>query len=186
MDILTFAAAVAVIGLGVSVAVMATELDEQNAVLKSAQEAHATTTPATPTLQNSVYIFISFSMPKESLQQWAAQAKKINAPLVIQGLVDDSFTKTQQAVAALAKEGQGGVILDPRLFRQYHITQVPAVVVVHPTMTTPCLPNQSCWHPEINDVVIGDVGLESALQAVADRGDNTAVAERFLVEVRQS
>lgn len=139
----------------------------------------------TPT-QDNVYIFISFSMPKESLQQWAAQAQKIHAPLIIQGLVEDSFAKTQHAVADLAKEGEGGVVLDPRLFRQYHITQVPAVVVVHPTISTPCLRNQSCWHPETDDVVLGDVGLESALQTVVDRGDNTEVAQRFLAEERRS
>ena len=103
-------------------------------------------------------------MPKESLQQWSAQAQKIHAPLMIQGLVDDSFTKTQQAVAALSGEHQSGVVLDPRLFRQYHITQVPTVVVVHPTALKPCLPNQSCWQPDTTDVVIGDIGLESALQ----------------------
>ena len=102
---------------------MAVGLDKQDSELKSKQEAHAMAAPATPTIQNSVYVFISFSMPKESLQQWAAQAKKVHAPLVIQGLVDDSFTKTQQAVAALSSEHQSGVVLDPRLFRQYHISK---------------------------------------------------------------
>jgi type-F conjugative transfer system pilin assembly protein TrbC len=137
-----------------------------------------------PVVHDSVYIFVSFSMPKESLQQWAAQAKKVHAPLVIQGLVDDSFTKTQQAVAALSSEHPGGVVLDPRLFRQYHISQVPTVVVVHPTVLKSCLPNQSCWHPEVNDVIAGDVGLESALQAIADRGDNTLIAQRLLADER--
>lgn len=141
--------------------------------------------PTTPT-QDNIYIFISFSMPKGSVQQWAAQAQKIHAPLIIQGLVEDSFMKTQHAVADLAKDGQGGVVLDPRLFRQYHITQVPAVVVVHPTMSTPCLGNQSCWHPETDDVVLGDVGLENALQTMVDRGDNAEVARQFLLEERRS
>lgn len=139
-----------------------------------------------PVVHDSVYIFISFSMPKESLQQWAAQAKKISAPLVIQGLVDDSFTKTQQAVSALANEGQGGVVLDPRLFRQYHIQQVPAVVVVHSNILKPCLLNQSCWNSEVSDVIRGDIGLESALQAIADRGDTAPVAQRLLAAERQS
>ncbi len=180
MDILTFAAAVAVVGLGVSVAVMAVGLDKQDSDLKSQQEAHAMAASATPIIQNSVYVFISFSMPKESLQQWAAQAKKVHAPLVIQGLVDDSFTKTQQAVAALSSEHQSGVVLDPRLFRQYHIQQVPTVVVVNPTALKPCLPNQSCWQPDTPDVVSGDIGLEAALRIVADRGDNAVIAQRLL------
>jgi conjugal transfer pilus assembly protein TrbC len=135
-----------------------------------------------PVVHDSVYIFVSFSMPKESLQQWSAQAQKIHAPLVIQGLVDDSFTKTQQAVTALSSEHPSGVVLDPRLFWQYHISQVPTVVVVHPTVLKPCLPNQSCWNPEVNDVVVGDIGLEAALRMVADRGDNAVVAQRLLTE----
>jgi conjugal transfer pilus assembly protein TrbC len=139
---------------------------------------------STPVVHDSVYIFVSFSMPKESLQQWAAQAKKIHAPLVIQGLVDDSFTKTQQAVAALSNENQSGVVLDPRLFRQYHINQVPTVVVVHPTVLKPCLLNQSCWNPEVNDVIAGDIGLEAALRIMADRGDNAVVAQQLLAEER--
>ena len=115
-SLLTLAAAVAVVGLSVNAAILAAELDKQDAALKSSREAHAMAAPATPIIQNSVYVFISFSMPKESLQQWAAQAKKVHAPLVIQGLVNDSFTKTQQAVAALSSEHQSGVVLDPRLF----------------------------------------------------------------------
>lgn len=139
---------------------------------------------AVPT-RNSVYVFISFSVPQKSLQQWAAQAQKIHAPLVIQGLVDDSFPKTQQAVAALSKDGQSGVVLDPRLFERYHITQVPAVVVIHPVVAAPCSPQQSCWHPETSDVVTGDVGLESALQTIADHGDAADTAQQFLAEERQ-
>ncbi|MBS0349745.1 MAG: type-F conjugative transfer system pilin assembly protein TrbC [Proteobacteria bacterium] len=182
MDILTFAAAVAVVGLSVNAAILAAELDKQDAALKSTREVHAMSAPATPIIQNPVYVFISFSMPKESLQQWAAQAKKVHAPLVIQGLVEDSFTKTQQAVAALSSEHQSGVVLDPRLFRQYHIHQVPSVVVVNPTALKPCLPNQSCWQSDTPDVVSGDIGLEAALRIVADRGDNAVIAQRLLTE----
>lgn len=137
-----------------------------------------------PVVHDSVYIFVSFSMPKESLQQWSAQAQKIHAPLVIQGLVDDSFTKTQQAVAALSSEHPSGVVLDPRLFRQYHISQAPTVVIVHPTALKPCPPNQSCWQPDATDVISGDIGLEAALRIVADRGDNAVVAQRLLTEER--
>lgn len=137
-----------------------------------------------PVVHDSVYIFVSFSMPKESLQQWSTQAQKIHAPMVIQGLVDNSFTKTQQAVAALSSEHPSGVVLDPRLFRQYHISQVPTIVIVHPTALKPCLPNQSCWQSDNTDVVSGDIGLEAALRIVADRGDNAVVAQQLLMEER--
>ena len=59
-------------------------------------------TTRTHTPQNSematsgdVLIFISFSMPEESLKQWIAQAQRIHAPLIIRGLINNSFTETQ-------------------------------------------------------------------------------------------
>ncbi len=133
-----------------------------------------------------VLIFISFSMPLGSLQQWAAQAQKIHAPLIVFGLINDSFLETQKVVKQMSVNGlMGGVVIDPRLFRQYHITQVPAVVV-RQTRETACFPSQSCWHPETIDVVIGDVGLENALQAIVDRGNHIDAARRFLDEERGS
>lgn len=121
----------------------------------------------------NVLIFISFSMPLGSLQQWAAQAQKIHAPLIIRGLINDSFPETQKVVKQMSVSGHAGVVIDPRLFREYHITQVPAVVV-RKTENITCFPNQSCWHSENYDVVSGDVGLENALHTIANNGDSTA------------
>ncbi|MFT3741100.1 MAG: type-F conjugative transfer system pilin assembly protein TrbC [Gammaproteobacteria bacterium] len=117
---------------------------------------------------NNALIFISFSMPQASLQQWSDQAKKIQAPLVIQGLVNDSFKDTQKDIVQFAKENSSGVILDPRLFEQYHITQVPAVVVQNTTQSLCNTSNESCWQEHPYTVVYGDVGLEYALQYLTE------------------
>jgi conjugal transfer pilus assembly protein TrbC len=135
------------------------------------------------TLTYPVLVFVSFSMPMASLQQWAQQAKKIQAPLVVQGLVQGSFAKTQQAVKQLSQNESAGVVLDPRLFRDYHITQVPAVVVRR-SLTTPCPAYQSCWQPY--DIVSGDIGLAVALQAIADHGDLADVAQSLLSAEKSS
>lgn len=137
-------------------------------------------------ITNPVLVFVSFSMPVASLRQWSQQAESIHAPLVIQGLVDHSFAKTQQAVKALNPDYSGkvgGVVVDPRLFREYHITQAPTVVVRR-IPVTPCPANQSCW--QAYDVVSGDVGLEAALQIIADRGDMADVARSVLSPERSS
>ena len=132
-----------------------------------------------------VLIFISFSMPPTSIQQWAEQAKTLNAPLIVRGLVHDSFPETQQAVAALSQEKSYGVVLDPRLFEKYHITQIPAVVLRRHASTA-CSPSQSCWQNDSFDVVVGDVGLEAALKTIADHGENTAdIASQLLSEWRR-
>lgn len=120
---------------------------------------------ATP---GDVLIFISLGMPDQSLQQWFEQASRIHAPLVIRGLVDDSFPATQQRIATLIGGDENkkiAVVLDPRLFVDYQITQVPAVVVRNRSLQ--CLPTQSCPTIYPYDVVYGDVPLDTALRTIA-------------------
>lgn len=152
-------------------------------ILSSTQ---ASTDTTDNTISNEVVVFVSFSMPINSLQEWSIQAQKIHAPLVIRGLVNDSFLDTQKAVKQIiGSVNKGGVVVDPRLFQQYHITQVPSVLIRHKNNST-CLSNQSCWSQESFDVVAGDIGLESALQEIAERGDNTVIAQKLLATWRQT
>ncbi len=142
--------------------------------------------PTDHTVPGEVLILISFSMPLTSLQQWCDQAQKIQAPLVLRGLVSDSFVETQKAVKAITDHCHGGVMIDPRLFEHYHVTQVPAVIVRKEINKT-CLPNQSCWQPKEEAIAIGDVGLESALKTIAEQdGSMASIAQQKLVQWRTS
>ncbi len=114
-----------------------------------------------------VLIFVSFSMPDTSIKQWMRVAEKIHAPVVIRGLINHSFKDTIKKVADLTHDNQGGVQLDPILFKRFQINQVPAVVV---WKETNCLSNQSCL--DEYDVVYGDVTLLFALQKIVDQKDN--------------
>ena len=76
-----------------------------------------------------IYVFISLSMPKESLVQLMKEAPRHNAVIVMRGLKEDSFLKTAQAL----KEGgelSGGVEIHPDLFERFQITAVPVFVRV--------------------------------------------------------
>jgi conjugal transfer pilus assembly protein TrbC len=114
-----------------------------------------------------VLVFVSFSMPKESLKTWIRDANIIHAPVVIRGLVNNSFKETITSVNALTKEGASGVQIDPTSFTQFEIKHVPAVVVV---ASPKCAPNLSCR--EDYDVQYGDVGLSYALKQIARRDDS--------------
>ena len=83
--------------------------------------------PAQKSYDSSLYIFISFSMPKETLKALAVEAKKHNAVLVMRGLTQNSFVKT----AALLQEMGEGVVLGPTLFKEYGIQVVPTFVRKH-------------------------------------------------------
>src|SRR6266487_3970402 len=111
---------------------------------------------------SSVLIFVSFSMPKDSLRGWLKEADTLKAPVVIRGLVNGSFRDTTNAVMALLLDNRGGVQLDPTLFRRFHIEKVPAVVVVRPA----CLSQSDCNDPTDFDVIYGDVTLEYALKQI--------------------
>ncbi len=84
----------------------------------------------TPIKDSNLYIFVSFSIPKETLKALANEAKKYNGLLVIRGLIDNSFLKT----AKFLQEVGVGVILDPTLFKQYDIKVVPTFVKTHKSL----------------------------------------------------
>lgn len=102
-----------------------------------------------------VFIFVSFSMPQNSLKQWTMQAKKIDAPLLLRGLVDNSMKKTLQQLISI-QGMQPGVQIDPEHFKEFGITKVPAVVLSDGLKF---------------DVVYGDQSLQSALWQIQMKGE---------------
>ena len=104
------------------------------------------------TISVPVLIFVSFSMPKESIKGWIFQARKIGAAVYIRGLVNNSFKDTTKAVLELVQDQPGGLLIDPTVFKKYSITQVPAVVVTN---------------SDSFDVIYGDVTLNYALERLS-------------------
>ncbi len=105
-----------------------------------------------------VLIFVSLSMPEQSLKLWSQQAEKINGILLLRGLIDNSIQATTQKTVKLFSDSQkGGFNIDPEKFTQYHIKSVPAVVLAK---------------GEDYDVVYGDTSLESALEYIAHHGSD--------------
>lgn len=117
----------------------------------SYQQQSAVTTPPQPSAATPILIFVSFSMPKESIKSWIAQAKRVGAAVYIRGLVNNSFKDTAKAVRELLQEQPGGLLIDPTLFKKYAIIQAPAVVVTGSAAF---------------DVIYGDVTLDYALERI--------------------
>lgn len=135
------------------------------AVAKQYQDAAQETTTSTPSLR----VFVSFSMPKPSLQALLQQVNLVGGQLVIRGFIDNSLQKTADAVSQVLVNGRGGLLIDPPAFEQYHITKVPAFVVTK-------------GDDDANfDVVYGNVSLEAALTELANKGDSASdVAASYL------
>lgn len=96
---------------------------------------------------NKPLIFVSSSMPIESLKRLAYQAVQHGAILVIRGMVKDSMLET----AKLVDQIDHPLEIDPKLFEQFEIQKVPVFLINHATS----------WHK-----VSGNVELNFALEDV--------------------
>ena len=127
-----------------------------------------------------VLIFVSLSMPEQSLKLWAEQADKIKAKLLLKGFVDDSLQATIDETLRIFKEPKADFLVHPEAFEKFKIDKVPAVVIANPDN---CL-EDDCPVPAF-DVVYGDTSLEDALNKIASNGEHTqAIAKELLKAYR--
>ena len=125
-----------------------------------------------------VLIFTSLSVPAASWRQWARDAARTGAPLVLRGVAEDGLRATVKRIGERldrveAGPGSGsgaGIAIDPRLFRLFDVERVPAVVVV-PGGVPPCRSRGCAEDPAPpHDRIAGNIGLIAALEAIADEG----------------
>ena len=117
-----------------------------------------------------ILIFTSLSVPAASWRQWAREAARTGAPLVLRGVGVGGLPATAKRIGERLGGAEAGVAIDPRLFRLFGVTRVPAVVVV-PGGVPPCESRGCADDPAPpHDLVGGNIGLIAALEAVADEG----------------
>jgi conjugal transfer pilus assembly protein TrbC len=77
-------------------------------------------------------VFASLSMPPESLKPLIRDTSKAGGAVVFQGFPGNSMKVFQQGIARVVDQGQEtkSIGIDPRLFRAFNVTTVPAFVVV--------------------------------------------------------
>ncbi len=121
-------------------------------------------------MQAPILVFISFSMPEQSLKLWAEQASCIKAPLVIRGFVENSIQQTtQKAFELFGSDGMPELLVDPEAFERFNIQTVPAVVAVSHTHS-PANDQAETLTESPFEVVYGDTSLEDALTLMLSRG----------------
>ena len=132
-----------------------------------------------------ILIFTSLSVPAASWRQWAREAARTGAPLVLRGVGAGGLPETAKRIGDRLGGAEAGVAIDPRLFRLFGVERVPAVVVV-PGGVPPCESRGCSRDPAPpHDLVAGNIGLAAALEAVAGEGEVArAVARRHLQRLR--
>ncbi len=127
-------------------------------------------------------IFTSLSVPAASWRQLAREAARTGAPLVLRGVGEGGLPATAREIGARLGGAEAGVAIDPRLFRLFGVTRVPAVVVVPGGV--PACRSRGCADdpPPPHDRVTGNIGLAAALEAVAEEGSVARDAARGHLE----
>ena len=117
-----------------------------------------------------VLIFTSLSVPAASWRQWAHEAARTGTPLVLRGVGEGGLPGTAKRIGDRLGGAEAGIAIDPRLFRLFGVTRVPAVVVVPGGV--PACRSRGCADdpPPPHDRITGNIGLVAALQAIADEG----------------
>jgi type-F conjugative transfer system pilin assembly protein TrbC len=125
----------------------------------------------------SFYVFVSLRLGGPMLKQLLADAKKYQAVLVLRGLKNNSFKDTVAYLQSLGlQEEAEGFLIDPPLFQQFDVTQVPTYVLAH---TQNCPPGMSC--KVAYDKLAGTVTPKFALEQFVKTGDLTMEAA-FMLE----
>lgn len=108
---------------------------------------------ATNSLANTqLLIFVSQSVPANSIKELWSQSERVGGKLVFRGLVGGSFKETRSYIEEL------GIVadIDPTKFEEFEITQVPAFVLSREDMY---------------DKMAGNISLNEFLEQSSTSGD---------------
>ena len=110
----------------------------------------------------------------------------MGAPLVLRGVSENGLPATAKEIGKRLGDAEAGVAIDPRLFRLFGVTRVPAVVVV-PGGVPVCRSRGCADDPAPpHDRVAGNIGLAAALRAITDEGAvGRDAAESHLQRLRE-
>lgn len=117
-------------------------------------------------LKDQMVVFVSSSMPKESLRLLFSQTQKIGARLVFRGLIGNSFKETQNYFRDLKINAD----IDPTVFEEHAVTYVPTFLVQDKTSGK-------------KDTLKGHISLREALIKFKDHGDLKDISRDILTKL---
>lgn len=124
-------------------------------------------------------VFVSFSMPKASLERIVVESERTGAVLVLRGLKGNSLTRMGDEIAQLVGKRNVTAIVHPPAFAQFKVTQVPALVLANASQATR-IGTDGCAAPSSYVKVDGDVSQGYALDLIERQAPAwSEVAKRF-------
>ena len=129
------------------------------------------------------FVLVSFSMPEVSLERLARDAKDAGIPLVFRGVPETKPSSDSklpllnpQSLAAFQPliESGADVQLNPELFSEFNIRQVPALIIKEESSASA----DGCVQGTKAVIVPGAVTLGYALDRLTDRKDSVGEVAR--------
>ena len=131
-------------------------------------------------------VFASLSMPEQSLKKLIRDTAKAGGTVVFNGFPGNSMKAFQQGIMKVVdnEDAYGSIGIDPRLFRAFDVTAVPAIVVVTSEFELCDGFNCRTSVPPF-DRMSGNVPLEYALETFVDgRGPGAPIAGQALARLK--
>ena len=119
-------------------------------------------------------VLVSLSMPESQIKNLIAEGYKIGAAIAVRGLIDDDFETTLVKLKQLAGEMDGGVLIDPTLFRRFDAKAAPTFVL--PLEPLQQCTDQGCPTPK-HVKATGSATFKYFLDLVERTGDENEKAE---------
>lgn len=111
-----------------------------------------------------LFIFVSLTIPRATLQRLVDQAARAKATIVIRGFANGSLRDTVAQVQGLIGKQQVAIQIDPLAFDRFAISQVPSFVLVRDGTRPVACASGSCAPADSFLRSTGDVSLDYALE----------------------
>jgi conjugal transfer pilus assembly protein TrbC len=109
-------------------------------------------------------VFVSFSMPDESLRRLVGQVARVRGRVLLRGLVGDSLQQTVVHAQRVIGQQKAGLSIDPEAFQAFDVQAVPTFVLTRGNHPRGCR-EAACAADSVS--VTGDVTLAYALDHIA-------------------
>jgi len=132
-----------------------------------------------------LFIFVSLTMPRATLQGLVDQAARVKAAIVIRGFANGSLRDTVAQVQGLIGKRQVAIQIDPLAFDRFAIAKVPSFVLVRDGTRPVACASGSCAPADSFLRATGDVSLDYALEHMQRAAPGFSPAtELFLKRLR--
>ena len=132
-----------------------------------------------------LFIFVSLTMPRATLQGLVNQVARTKAAIVIRGFANGSLRDTVTQVQGLIGKKQVAIQIDPLAFDRFAISKVPSFVLVRDGTRPVSCASGSCAPADSFLRAIGDVSLDYALEHMQRSAPAFGpAAELFLKRIR--